>query len=758
MLVRKGLLTVEKLDLIRHGTKSHAVVTGMRTTGPPARTPEVELDVMVRRPKAGSFPPMRGTDPGVVADADFPRQHHRHVLPIGRRVCGGRLRAAKLITGAVDGEGGQRRPVQRAGGEVAVAPPTHLLALPAVHRAAGVSSCARSTAMIASAIGSRSPAVTELAVSGRGRRRPQRGRTSCAPPRIIAATKPGRLVELVVAAGCAGHQRDAGRHRQLPTSDPPRSAAGRRPDAPPPGRRGRRRRPRRSRGRRQQPARLRVQLVGQPGTVGIGASKQLTDTTTSNSTSLRVSQFREMPGQGVSADGLPSPNPAANPVLARHSWVEDQQRRPVAPIPPSYRAPGEWRCWAARPSTRRRVRPVAAASPGPEFSKPTPSTARWPAARSARRTARARRAAACSVISPAIRPAGISCAPRMSARSRPGSRELGDGTFDRPSRELSLRCLGSGRDSRSRIVPSAAPSSITHVTVVFGAPISPRRRGGDADVGAAQHQGGRTLRLPDPSAVTWRPYRWWASSRAAHSTGACSPTAAAGAHPSWLSAAATGWDPAPEATSAYSPVPLHSTGTAAVWPRPSLRHLRRLGPRTEVPRAQWYSISSLTSEVFPHSQATAKAPASIRAGTWVAQRIPRVRVADRVPDRVHGEGGRALRSAACSSFAAAVSGSVIASACKRRPIWSWSLARCSQLCLGQESSSSRACPRAFSRRRTLRGGYRPNCAVIEFDGGAAGVRARASAVRHARGAPRHRPVRRPRCSSRPKYSQQRDTS
>ena len=33
MLVRKGLVTGDQLDLIRHGTKSRAVVTGMRTTG-----------------------------------------------------------------------------------------------------------------------------------------------------------------------------------------------------------------------------------------------------------------------------------------------------------------------------------------------------------------------------------------------------------------------------------------------------------------------------------------------------------------------------------------------------------------------------------------------------------------------------------------------------------------------------------------------------------------------------------------------------
>src|SRR4051794_3970068 len=50
MLVRKGLLTVENLDLIRHGTKSRAVVTGMRTTGAALEDHrEVELDVMVRK-------------------------------------------------------------------------------------------------------------------------------------------------------------------------------------------------------------------------------------------------------------------------------------------------------------------------------------------------------------------------------------------------------------------------------------------------------------------------------------------------------------------------------------------------------------------------------------------------------------------------------------------------------------------------------------------------------------------------------------
>jgi hypothetical protein len=57
MLVSKGLLTGEQLDLIRNGTKSYAVVTGMRTTGA-AREDyrEVELAVMVSRPQGGQFP------------------------------------------------------------------------------------------------------------------------------------------------------------------------------------------------------------------------------------------------------------------------------------------------------------------------------------------------------------------------------------------------------------------------------------------------------------------------------------------------------------------------------------------------------------------------------------------------------------------------------------------------------------------------------------------------------------------------------
>jgi hypothetical protein len=57
MLVRKGLLTGDQLDLIRNGTKSHAVVTGMRATGTAREDHrEVVLDVMVKKPGGGQFP------------------------------------------------------------------------------------------------------------------------------------------------------------------------------------------------------------------------------------------------------------------------------------------------------------------------------------------------------------------------------------------------------------------------------------------------------------------------------------------------------------------------------------------------------------------------------------------------------------------------------------------------------------------------------------------------------------------------------
>jgi hypothetical protein len=57
MLVRKGLVTHGQLELIRHGTKSRGVVTGMRTTGEAREDHrEVELDLMVSRPEGGQFP------------------------------------------------------------------------------------------------------------------------------------------------------------------------------------------------------------------------------------------------------------------------------------------------------------------------------------------------------------------------------------------------------------------------------------------------------------------------------------------------------------------------------------------------------------------------------------------------------------------------------------------------------------------------------------------------------------------------------
>lgn len=57
MLVRKGLVTDRQLELIRHGTRSHSVVTAVQHTGG-AREDyrEVELDLMVHRPGGGQFP------------------------------------------------------------------------------------------------------------------------------------------------------------------------------------------------------------------------------------------------------------------------------------------------------------------------------------------------------------------------------------------------------------------------------------------------------------------------------------------------------------------------------------------------------------------------------------------------------------------------------------------------------------------------------------------------------------------------------
>ena len=56
MLVDKGLLTGHQLELIRHGIRSHGVITGMRATGERLEDyREVELDLMVRRPGGGQF-------------------------------------------------------------------------------------------------------------------------------------------------------------------------------------------------------------------------------------------------------------------------------------------------------------------------------------------------------------------------------------------------------------------------------------------------------------------------------------------------------------------------------------------------------------------------------------------------------------------------------------------------------------------------------------------------------------------------------
>jgi hypothetical protein len=56
MLVDKGFLTCHQLELIRHGTRSHGVITGIRATGEMREDyREVELDVMVSRPGGGQF-------------------------------------------------------------------------------------------------------------------------------------------------------------------------------------------------------------------------------------------------------------------------------------------------------------------------------------------------------------------------------------------------------------------------------------------------------------------------------------------------------------------------------------------------------------------------------------------------------------------------------------------------------------------------------------------------------------------------------
>lgn len=57
MLLRKGLLTEAQLALIRTGTRSRGIITGMRATGDIREDyREVELDLMVRRRGGGQFP------------------------------------------------------------------------------------------------------------------------------------------------------------------------------------------------------------------------------------------------------------------------------------------------------------------------------------------------------------------------------------------------------------------------------------------------------------------------------------------------------------------------------------------------------------------------------------------------------------------------------------------------------------------------------------------------------------------------------
>jgi hypothetical protein len=85
MLIGKGLLTTDKLDLIRHGVRSRGVVTGMRATGAQREDHrEVEIDIMVRRPGGGQFPAHERTlvpasslaevKPGCVIDAYYRRE------------------------------------------------------------------------------------------------------------------------------------------------------------------------------------------------------------------------------------------------------------------------------------------------------------------------------------------------------------------------------------------------------------------------------------------------------------------------------------------------------------------------------------------------------------------------------------------------------------------------------------------------------------------------------------------------------------
>ena len=90
MLIRKGLTTADKLDLIRRGVKSHAVVTAMKPTGRVCEDyRQVELDVIVNRPEGGQFPAHEVTfipatsvakvEPGSIIDTYYRSTDYSHV-------------------------------------------------------------------------------------------------------------------------------------------------------------------------------------------------------------------------------------------------------------------------------------------------------------------------------------------------------------------------------------------------------------------------------------------------------------------------------------------------------------------------------------------------------------------------------------------------------------------------------------------------------------------------------------------------------
>jgi hypothetical protein len=80
MLIHKGLMTAEQLELIRHGIRSRGVITALRATGETREDyREVELDLMVTRAGGGQFPAHQTTLipasadilPGCVVDAYY---------------------------------------------------------------------------------------------------------------------------------------------------------------------------------------------------------------------------------------------------------------------------------------------------------------------------------------------------------------------------------------------------------------------------------------------------------------------------------------------------------------------------------------------------------------------------------------------------------------------------------------------------------------------------------------------------------------